>query len=120
MHVMIGLDSTTQTIDGFMPAKGDVIEISADVTAENFALFQETGGALGTTVRIEITHNGATTQTILTGVSLGDLEIGNFSADSQGVRNEVAATLGADIAPPPPRAAAISLSMTMTGRTQRM
>lgn len=100
MHVMIGLDSPSQTIDGFMPAMGDVIDVSADITAESFSIFEESGDALGTTVRIEVTQNGTTSQTILTGISLGDLKIGNFSAGTQGVLNEIAAVLGADVTPP--------------------
>lgn len=99
-HVTVGFDTPAQVIDGFMPAMGDVIEIDSDVAAENFALFEESGDALGTTVRIEINQDGATTQTILTGISLNDLNIANFSANNQSVLNEIAATIGVDVTPP--------------------
>lgn len=100
MHVSISLSTEAQTISGFMPAMGDVIEIEGDVYASDFAIFEETGDALGQTVRIEITAGGATKQIILTGFGLDDLDIGNFSVANQGVLNEVAAALGSVIDTP--------------------
>lgn len=100
MHVTVGLTTPGQVINGFMPGMGDVVEIAADVQAGDFAIFEESGDALGATVRIEITHNGVTTQTILTGVSLDALSIANFSISDQGVLNEVASALGSVVATP--------------------
>ncbi|MEO9650346.1 MAG: hypothetical protein ABJ360_04535 [Roseobacter sp.] len=100
MHVSINLDTPAQTIDGFMPAMGDVIELENDVYAENFAIFEESGEALGQTVRIEINDGSATKQIILTGIGLNDLDIGNFSIANEGVLNEVASALGSVITMP--------------------
>ncbi|MFK7761671.1 MAG: hypothetical protein AB8B62_00285 [Roseobacter sp.] len=97
MHVTINLATEAQTISGFMPAMGDVIEIEGDVYASDFAIFEESGDALGQTVRIEITTGGVTKQIILTGFGLDDLDVGNFSIANEGVLNEVAAALGSVI-----------------------
>ncbi|MDA7967239.1 hypothetical protein, partial [Ruegeria sp.] len=100
MHVLIGYDSPAQVIDGFRPAMGDVIEIDPSVSASDFEIFEESGDALGLTVRISITVDGVTTQTVFTGIGLEDLSIGNFSADDQGVLNEIASVLGQDTSIP--------------------
>lgn len=100
MHVSINLATPAQTITGFMPGMGDVIEIESNVYAENFAIFEESGEALGQTVRIEINDGGSTKQIILTGFGLSDLSLGNFSISNEGVLNEVASTLGAVIFTP--------------------
>ncbi|WP_422051010.1 hypothetical protein [Shimia sp.] len=100
MHVTISYDSPARVIDGFLPNMGDVIEISADVTAADFEIFEESGDALGQTVRVAITQNGVTTQTILTGIGLDDLSIANFSAGNQGVLNEIASAIGTQISTP--------------------
>ncbi len=100
MHITIGLDATPQVIDGFMPAMGDVIEIGPDVYAENSAIFEESGDALGTTVRIEITDGGVTTQVVFTGFGLDALSLGNFSVANEGVLNEVASALGSVVVTP--------------------
>lgn len=100
MHVTINLATPAQTISGFMPAMGDVIEVESDIYAENFAIFEESGEALGQTVRIEITEGGSIKQIILTGFGLDDLDIGNFSIANEGVLNEVANALGSVIVSP--------------------
>ncbi|MBO9475447.1 hypothetical protein J7413_18020 [Shimia sp. R10_1] len=100
MHVTIGYDTAAQIIDGFMPRMGDVIEISANVAAADFEIFEESGDALGQTVRVAITQGGITTQTVLTGFGLEELSIANFSADNQTVLNEIASVLGTDISIP--------------------
>ena len=100
MHVTITLATAAQVIDGFMPAMGDVIEIRPDVTPGAFAIFEESGDALGQTVRIEITNGGSTTQIVFTGVGLADLDLGNFSIDNEGVLNEVASALGSVVITP--------------------
>lgn len=93
-HVYINLDSTVQVIDGFMPAMGDMIEIEGDVTAEAFNIFEESGDALGQTVRIEIITEGVSKQIVFTGFGLDDLSPANITAVNQGVQNEIAAALG--------------------------
>ncbi|WP_211198707.1 hypothetical protein [Ruegeria haliotis] len=100
MHIVVGYGTPAQVLDGFMPAMSDVIEISADIAASDFEIFEESGDALGQTVRISVTVDGVTTQTILTGFGLEDLTIANFSADSQPVLNEIASALGQDISTP--------------------
>lgn len=94
MRVVIAADSGPPIVQGFMPAMGDVIEIRADVTAENYSLFEESGDALGQTVRIVILNDGVTSQIVFTGVGLADLSLGNSSFGNEGVLNEVSAILG--------------------------
>ncbi|MEM8553640.1 MAG: hypothetical protein AAGF71_02320 [Pseudomonadota bacterium] len=99
-HVYINLDTPAQTIEGFMPGMGDMIEIEADVQAENFNIFEESGDALGQTVRIEITDGGVTKQIIFTGFGLDDLTFANISAANEGVQNEIASALGSVVVTP--------------------
>ncbi len=94
IHITLSLATAAQVIDGFMPAMGDVIEISADITAENFAIFEESGDALGQTVRIELTDGNVTKQIVFTGFGLSDLDISNFSVTDQAVLNELSSALG--------------------------
>ncbi|WP_170410245.1 hypothetical protein [Ruegeria atlantica] len=100
MHVTLSLASDAQEIDGFMPAMGDVIEIDPDISADSFAIFEESGDALGQTVRIELTESGVTKQIIFTGFGLADLDLGNFSITDQAVLNEVSSALGQIIVTP--------------------
>ncbi|MCA0906991.1 hypothetical protein LCM27_11370 [Ruegeria marisrubri] len=100
LHVVIGHDSPAQVIDGFNPDMGDVIEISSDVAASDFRIFEESGDALGMTVRISITSGGVTTQTVFTGIGLDDLTVGNFSVDDQAMLNEIASVLGQNVSAP--------------------
>ena len=97
MHVTIDYGTGAQQIDGFMPGMGDVIEIDPSVTAADFEIFEESGDALGQTVRIAITNGGTTTQVVFTGFGLEDMTIANFSADNQAVLNEIASAIGQDI-----------------------
>ncbi|MEM1361385.1 MAG: hypothetical protein AAGF94_06660 [Pseudomonadota bacterium] len=99
-HIYINLNTPAQTIDGFMPAMGDMIEVEGDVTTEYFSIFEESGDALGQTVRIEITQGGETKQIIFTGFGLDDLGLGNITAVNEGVQNEIAATLGSVVITP--------------------
>ncbi len=94
MHITLSLATAAQVIDGFMPAMGDVIEISADITAENFAIFEESGDALGQTVRVELTDGNVTKQIVFTGFGLSDLDMSNFSVTDQAVLNELSSALG--------------------------
>ncbi|GAB5377743.1 MAG: hypothetical protein AcusKO_42050 [Acuticoccus sp.] len=98
LHVTITPSTVSQTIDGFNPMM-DVIEISGGVTGTTFDLFEESGDALGTTVRIAVLSDGGQiiSTTIFTDLSLADLDLGNFSIDDQSVLNEVAAALGTSI-----------------------
>lgn len=100
MHVSINLDTPAQIITGFMPAMGDVIELENNIYAANFTIFEESGEALGQTVRIEISDGGALKQIILTGFGLDDLDISNFSIANEGVLNEVSSALGTVIVTP--------------------
>ncbi len=100
MHVTLILSSDAQVINGFMPAMGDVIEIGPDISADRFAIFEESGDALGQTVRIELTESGVTKQIIFTGFGLADLDLGNFSITDQAVLNEVSSALGQIIVTP--------------------
>ncbi len=100
MHVTLNLASEAQVIDGFMPAMGDVIEIGPDISAANFAIFEESGDALGQTVRIELTEGDVTKQIVFTGFGLADLDISNFSITDQAVLNEVSGALGQIVVSP--------------------
>lgn len=100
MHVVVGYGTPGQVVDGFMPRMGDVIEIDADVAANDFEIFEESGNAPGQTVRVSITVDGVTTQTIFTGFGLEDLSIANFSTDAQPVLNEIASAIGQEISTP--------------------
>jgi hypothetical protein len=93
-HVYINLTTPAQVIDGFRPDMGDMIEIEGDVSAEDFLLFEESGDALGQTVRIAITTGGETKQIIFTGFGLDDLTQANITAVNADVQNEIATTLG--------------------------
>jgi len=100
MHVTLSLASDTQIIDGFLPAMGDVIEIGPDIKAENFSIFEESGDALGQTVRIEVTQGNVTKQIVFTGFGLSDLSVSNFSITDQAVLNEVSSALGQVVVTP--------------------
>ncbi|MEP3299591.1 MAG: hypothetical protein ABJO27_24455 [Pseudoruegeria sp.] len=99
-HVTITLETSAQVIDGFMPAMGDMIEIDGDITAESFNIFEESGDALGQTVRIEVTDQGVTSQIVFTGFGLDDLDASNISAVNEGVQNEISAAIGTVIVTP--------------------
>ncbi|MEM8956189.1 MAG: hypothetical protein AAGC86_00090 [Pseudomonadota bacterium] len=99
-HVTIDLATPGQIIDGFLPGMGDMIEIGADVMAEDFVIFEESGDALGQTVRIVITDGSVTKQIVFTGFGLADLTLANITSPNQGVQNEIAAALGAVIVTP--------------------
>ena len=64
------------------------------MTADAFNLFEETGDALGQTVRIEITEAGTTKQIIFTGFGLADLTLANITGATDGVQTEIAFALG--------------------------
>ncbi len=100
MHVTLSLASDAQVIDGFMPAMGDVIEIGPDISADSFAIFEESGDTLGQTVRIELTNGQVIKQIIFTGFGLSDLDVSNFSSADQAVLNEVYAALGQVVVTP--------------------
>ena len=101
MMVMIGPDTASQTIPMFDTTQ-DMIHIEAGITADRFEIFEESGDALGQTVRIAITDaNGATiSTTIIQGIGLSDLSFANFSIADQSVQNEVAAAIGSIISNP--------------------
>ncbi len=100
MHVTLSLASEAQTVEGFLPAMGDFIEIGADIRADNFSIFEESGDALGQTVRIELTSGNVTKQIVFTGFGLSDLSVRNFSITDQAVLNEVSTALGQVIVTP--------------------
>lgn len=99
-HVTIDPGTPGQIIDGFLPGMGDMIELAGNVLAEDFAIFEESGDALGQTVRIEITDGGVTKQIVFTGFGLADLTLANITSPNQGVQNEIVAALGAVIVTP--------------------
>ncbi|MEM9550417.1 MAG: 1,4-beta-glucanase [Pseudomonadota bacterium] len=100
MHVLLTSAAPAQIIDGFMPAMGDVIEFGPDLTAEAVTIFEESGDALGQTVRIEISDGADIRQIVFTGFGLDDLSLGNFSITDQALLNEVAAAIGSVLETP--------------------
>lgn len=92
--ITIAADTPAKTIDGFDPAT-DMVHIGADVTADGFAIFGESG-TLGDTVRIELGSAGAVRQIVFSGLTLDQLSMANFSIADQGVQNEVAAAIGSE------------------------
>jgi GH18 family chitinase len=100
MHFMITSATPAQIVEGFMPSMGDMIDIGADLNAEDISIFEESGDALGQTVRVEISDGSTVRQIIFKGFGLDDLSMANFSIANQSVTNEVAATLGATVVMP--------------------
>lgn len=99
---MYMIDSATAalSVSDFDP-ETDMIHIDGDVTADVFSIFEENGDALGTTVRIAITGtDGTVTTHIFSGISLSDLDLGNFSIANEPVLNEVSAAIGATVTTP--------------------
>ena len=98
---MVSLASPSRTIEGFRPGV-DMIHVEAGVTGDRFEIFEESGDALGLTVRIAVPdpQGQVLGTTILRGVALADLSLGDFMIADQGVRNEVASAIGASIAEP--------------------
>ncbi|MEO1016262.1 MAG: hypothetical protein AAFY56_01010 [Pseudomonadota bacterium] len=98
---MISLTSPSRTITDFDPAK-DMIHIEPGVTGDRFEIFEESGDALGTTVRMVVSDPaGATSSTVIfQGVSLSDLTLANFSIAEQSTQNEVVAAIGATVVAP--------------------
>lgn len=94
----ITLTSQSQTISDFNPAS-DMLHIGPGITAEQIEIFEESGNALGQTVRIAVIDPAGVvlSTTILTGLGLSDLSIANFSIAEQTAQNEVAAALGTEI-----------------------
>jgi len=101
--IMIGPDSPSRTIDTF-DATRDMVHLEAGVTGDRFEIFEESGDALGLTVRIAITDaNGAlTSTTILRGIGLKDLTLANFSVAEQTALNEVVTAINATVTSPVP------------------
>ncbi|PHO03759.1 hypothetical protein CSC82_09235 [Rhodobacteraceae bacterium 4F10] len=101
MMYTLSLSSQSTQIDGFDPAM-DMIHIEAGVTGDQFEIFEESGDALGLTTRLVITDASGTilSTTILTGVGLDDLDMGNFSIAEETTQNEIAAALGSTIDAP--------------------
>ena len=100
IHFMITSATAAQIVEGFVPSMGDMIDIGADLNAEDISIFEESGDALGQTVRIEISDGSTVRQIIFKGFGLDDLSMANFSIANQSVSNEVAATLGATVVMP--------------------
>lgn len=94
MHVVLEQATPWVPIDGFSPGMGDVIEIGATITADEVLIFEESGDALGQTVRFQLSAGDAVWQVIFTGFGLSDLDISNFSIANQDVLNEVSAAIG--------------------------
>lgn len=101
--VVIGLDSGSTTITGFDPSR-DMIHVEAGVTGERFEIFEESGDALGLTVRLVVTAADGTVAgtTILQGVGLADLTLASFTVAEQSALNEIAAAIGASAGDPGP------------------
>ncbi len=100
---MISLTSPSRTIDDFDPSQ-DMIHLEPGVTGNRFEIFEESGDALGLTVRIVVTETDGTllSTTILQGVGLADLSLANFHAAEQSTLNEITAALGIVIQDPGP------------------
>ncbi|MEO0761525.1 MAG: 1,4-beta-glucanase, partial [Pseudomonadota bacterium] len=100
-HVMIGLDTPSRTVDGFDPMTG-AIHLETGVTAARLEIFEESGDALGQTVRIQVLDDDGTplSLTIITGIVLADLTLANFSIAEQSALNEVVSVLGTELATP--------------------
>lgn len=99
--IMIDSNSPSRTIDAFDPAT-DMVHLDGGITGERFEIFEESGDALGLTVRITVSDaNGTlTSTTILRGVGLQDLSLANFSIAEQSALNEVVTALNATITAP--------------------
>ena len=93
--ISISLTSVSQVISDFDPAR-DMVHVEAGVTGPRFEIFEESGDALGLTVRLVVTDIDGTvlSTTILQGVGLDDLSLANFSVAEQSAFNEVTAALG--------------------------
>ena len=101
--VTVSLTSPDQTIPDFDPLT-DMVHVEGGVTGDRFEIFEESGDALGLTVRIVVTEPDGTvlSTTILQGVGLIDLTLANFSIAEQSALNEVTAALGETIEAPGP------------------
>ena len=99
--IMISLDGSDRIVDDFNPTI-DMIHVEPGVTGPRFEIFEESGDALGQTVRLVVSDaNGtALNTTILQNVSLTDLSLGNFSIAEESVLNEVVAAIGETIGVP--------------------
>ena len=93
---MITLTSASMTINDFDPSK-DMIHIEQGIT-DDLLMIAETSG----NTTITVTHgDGSPNSTVtLTGITLTDLDIGDFSIAEQSALNEVATVLGESIAEP--------------------
>ena len=99
--VLISLTTSSSTIADFDPAT-DMIHIEAGVTGDRFDIFEESGDALGLTVRLVVTdpQGSVLSVTILQDVGLADLTMANFSVAEQSTLNEVASAIGQVISGP--------------------
>ena len=91
----LDLDSPSRTIDPFEP-EADMVHMGAGITDARLSIFEESGEALGQTVRIVVSDEGGAilSTTILVGVGLADLSMANFSIAEQSAQNKIAAALG--------------------------
>lgn len=98
----VSLTSTSRTVDDFDLSK-DMVHIEPGVTAARLQIFEESGDALGQTVRIAVLGTNGVVQStlILKDVGLSDLSMKHFSISDQTALNEVTAAIGATIEPTP-------------------
>lgn len=95
MH-MITLTSASKTIDDFDASK-DMIHIEQGITDDRLVIADGNGG---TTITVTDTDGAVTSTTVLIGIALSDLGLGNFSIAEQSALNEVASALGEAIEQP--------------------
>lgn len=98
---MVAPTSPSRVIENFRPGV-DMLHIEGGVTGERFDIFEESGDAIGLSVRVVLTDEagGILSTTILVDVALSDLSLGDFMIADQGVLNEVASAIGASIVEP--------------------
>ncbi|WP_372572754.1 hypothetical protein [Ruegeria jejuensis] len=101
MMIDITLDTPSRTIADFDPSK-DMLHLGAGVTGTRLDIFEESGDALGQTVRLAVSDDAGAVMstTILQGLGLADLTMANFSIAEASAQNEVASALGTVITEP--------------------
>lgn len=100
--IAVSLTSASATIEDFDVAR-DVVRVAAGVTDQRLQIFEESGDALGQTVRLAVLGEDGRVQStlVLKGVGLADLSPRNFAVAEQSALNEISAALGDTEQPEP-------------------